>query len=119
MIGWVWKGAQLVYKSIKTVAWLAYTKPVAASLVGLATYTLTQRMRAKAREIGYVPVVTGIGRVFGFLADVFHYAIASGLAAAAIVSVFKRPLNWLYEALRKLLNPVFGTEAGFHGLAAG
>jgi len=87
MLGWIWKGAKLLAKFTKGVAWWAYTKPVLATAVGLTTYTLTQALRARAEEVGYVPVVTEIGRVFGFVSTVFMYAVASGLAASAVVSV--------------------------------
>jgi len=120
MIGWIWKGAKLLAKFTKGVAWWAYTKPVLATAIGLTTYTLTQALQARAEEVGYVPVVTEIGRVFGFIATVFHYAVASGLAAAAVVSVGHTGVEAVgstagkvvHHMLKLIYNPTYQPEGG-------
>jgi len=100
MLNWLWKIGKVAYAAIKTVAVWSYTKPMIATAVGLATYTTVQALRAKAEEIGYVPVVTEIGYVFGFLASTFMYAVATGLAASAVVGLLKSGVDPVRKGFR-------------------
>jgi len=123
---WTWlaKAGKVLANVFTTVIKWAYNHPITALLVGLGTYVLTQWVRDRTKDWGYIPVITELGAVASYISSAFQYAIATGTLQRALVNelggALSRGIKWLINALNgagngvaEVMGSVVGGGGGF------